>query len=312
MYVEEQSASPPLKRRRCAETATQASPSPSFWFHDGDIVLGVEQHLFKVHQSRLKCSVIFSDMLEIPQPEVVEGVDGKPFVQLADSAQDWHVALRWMYDPLTFNNMPHPVPWALLPSALRIANKYEITALRKWAVDRLHARWPSDLERMDTNSLPCAAEAIVLAHECDVPSILPAALYALSLQRWGYNADGGRAHLVLSPTDMRRLLVGRERLHEYRSQLLLSPLVSRPHGPPFESCDQCRDALQHYWRSRVASDPESPYECWLLRELHAVASEPDELFESTLCTPCLAWHRDVAWMRFYGLRASIPQFFSLR
>ena len=56
----------------------------------------------------------------------------------------------------------------------------------------------------------CRPEAIALARECDVPEILPAAFYALSLQRFGYNADGGRSHVVLSQADMRRLIIGPE------------------------------------------------------------------------------------------------------
>jgi len=311
---EEDSSAHPSKRRRGVGTSTSQSRPTSalgFWFDDGDIVLEVEQYMFKIHQNVLQCSVIFFDMLRIPQPDVIDRVDGCPLVQLTDSAQDWHAVLKWMYDPRSYDVMSHPVPFPLISSTLRIASKYEIAALRKWAVDRLHLRWPSDLERMDTTSLPCAAEAITLANECEVPEILPAAFYALSIPRWGYNAEGGRSHLVLSSADMRRLVVGREKLHEFRCEILLDPLVSRPSGPPFESCAQCQDALRRYWREKLSSDPNSPFECWLLREIYMVATEGNDLFHSSLCAPCLAWHRDVAWNRFYGLKASIPRFFCL-
>ncbi|PCH42958.1 hypothetical protein WOLCODRAFT_138128 [Wolfiporia cocos MD-104 SS10] len=303
---------PPLKRQRYdSQTRSHPTASSSFFFHDGDIVLEVEQHLFKIHKHRLKCSVIFSDMLDIPQPDVIDSMHGCPVVRLMDSPQDWQVALRWIYDPTGFRLIPEPVPFPLIPSALRIATKYEIGALRKWAVGQLRARWPSDLERMGSSSLPCAAEAIALARECDVLEILPAAFYALSLQRWCYNAEGGRSHLVLSPTDIRRLIVGRERLSDVCKQILFEPLVSRPAGLPFDACHQCREPLQRYWREKVMSDPQSPVECWLLRELYTIATQRDELFESAICAQCLAWHKDVAWMRFYGLKASIPQFFCL-
>lgn len=36
-------------------------------------------------------------MMAIPQPYDAEHVDGCPFVELADSAQDWLVALRWLH-----------------------------------------------------------------------------------------------------------------------------------------------------------------------------------------------------------------------
>lgn len=88
---------PPPKRRRFGGAA-HPSPTP-FWFSDGDIVLQVEQHRFRVHGARLRCSEIFSDMLAMPQPPDAETVDGCPLVHLADAAQDWQVALKWMYDP---------------------------------------------------------------------------------------------------------------------------------------------------------------------------------------------------------------------
>ena len=57
-------------------------------------------------------------------------------------------------------------------------------------------------------------EAICLVRELDVPEILPAAFYALGIQRWGNESDGGRSHLILSPDDLRRLIVGLEMLQE--------------------------------------------------------------------------------------------------
>ncbi|KAI0945976.1 hypothetical protein AcV7_010076 [Taiwanofungus camphoratus] len=303
---------PPVKRRRYVSDSVSHNGTPTatpFWFHDGDIVLEIGQHRFKIHKCRLKCSVIFSDMLEIPQPEVVDSVDGCPLVQLADAAQDWLTALKWMYDPDEFHSMPHPVPWTLIPSALRISTKYEIAALRKWAIEGLRLRWPTDLEHMDTTSLHCAAEAISLARECDVPEILPAAFYALSLQRWSYNADGGRAHLVLSPADMRRLIVGREQLQHVTLHIALNPLAFEHEGPSFDPCPECRDALQQHWRKKVTTSPVSPFDCWLVRQLYAVLSEPDELFERSICARCLNWHRGIAFRRLRALKASIPRFF---
>ena len=77
----------------------KSSPTRPFWFADGDIVLDVERHLFKIHRKRLQCSEIFSDMLAVPQPDVVDKMDDCPLVSLPDAAQDWLVALQWMYEP---------------------------------------------------------------------------------------------------------------------------------------------------------------------------------------------------------------------
>jgi len=45
------------------------------------------------------CSVVFADMLELPQPSDVESMHGCPLVTLSqDSAKDWLVVLRWLYE----------------------------------------------------------------------------------------------------------------------------------------------------------------------------------------------------------------------
>jgi hypothetical protein len=97
--------SPPPKRRRTRVTGdngTQAhveQPDNPFWFADGDFILRIENHLFKVHHIRLQASEIFTDMLALPQPPNADCIDGCPFVKLTDAATDWVVALKWMYDP---------------------------------------------------------------------------------------------------------------------------------------------------------------------------------------------------------------------
>jgi hypothetical protein len=95
---------PPAKRRRMSSTS-RASSAPAvdaedlFWFQDGNIVLGVDCKYFKVHRNKLMCSLVFATMLELPQPELVESVEGCPLVKLhEDTIYDWTTALHWMYD----------------------------------------------------------------------------------------------------------------------------------------------------------------------------------------------------------------------
>src|ERR1700733_7748823 len=92
--------SPPPKRRRTKDAGNsvhEQSGNP-FWFPDGYLVLRLNNHMFKVHHRRLQASDIFADMLTLPQPSNPECVDGSPCVELTESAADWMVALRWMYD----------------------------------------------------------------------------------------------------------------------------------------------------------------------------------------------------------------------
>ena len=78
--------------------ASPLSEQQPFWFHDGDIVLVVEGRSWKIHRSKLMCSVVFADMMEVPQPTDIESMHGCPLVNLLhDSANDWLVVLRWLY-----------------------------------------------------------------------------------------------------------------------------------------------------------------------------------------------------------------------
>ncbi|KAJ7145571.1 hypothetical protein C8R44DRAFT_655521, partial [Mycena epipterygia] len=212
---------PLSKRRRVSSSsrsceATRTPPCSilkKLWFADGDIILEIEQRLLKVHRNRLQCSVIFSDMLHIPQPSQTEQIDGCPTVSLVgDTLADWEAALKWIYHNSDF--LSQAITFDILAGALRISTKYEIADLRHWAVAELTSRWPVDVLNMRLNALPHAAEAIALAQECTVPEILPAAFYALSVQKFHSSADGGRSHIVLSPTDLRRLIAGHEALQD--------------------------------------------------------------------------------------------------
>lgn len=58
--------------------------------------------------------------------------------------------------------------------------------------------------------------------------MLPAAFYSLSVQKWSMGAEGGCSHLILSPEDLRRLIIGREALQD-----VLVQLVANPFSPVF-------------------------------------------------------------------------------
>lgn len=93
-------SSPPSKRRRTQGAGDNSEQSGNpFWFLDGDFIIRVENQSFRVHHARLQTSDIFTDMLALPQPPDAECIDGCPYVELTDSATDWVVAFKWMYDP---------------------------------------------------------------------------------------------------------------------------------------------------------------------------------------------------------------------
>ncbi|KAF7369741.1 hypothetical protein MVEN_00305800 [Mycena venus] len=251
---------PLLKRRRVSDCSRsceatrfghpQCSILKQLWFSDGDIVLEIEQRLLKVHRKRLQCSMIFSDMLHIPQPSETDHIDGCPSVALVgDALADWEVALGWIYHHDDF--LQQAITFDILSGALRISTKYEIAKLRQWAVEELLSRWPVDVANMRLNALPHAAEAINLAQECN---------------KFHCSADGGRSHIVLSPNDLRRLIAGREALQDALVRIVIDPLTE-PNCVNNASCGQCAARRAEYWRTRLAPDPKSPWGTWLVREL---------------------------------------------
>lgn len=75
-------------------------PCPEFWFHDGSIVLRVENYLFRVHQTILSNhSEVFADLFAIPQPQVQEVIEGCHVVELHDHIHDMQDLLNAIYHP---------------------------------------------------------------------------------------------------------------------------------------------------------------------------------------------------------------------
>jgi hypothetical protein len=201
-----------------------------------------------------------------------------------------------------------------LAGTLRISTKYEIPALRQWGMRELLRRWPVDLENVGSvNSFPHAAEAINLAREVDIPSALPAAFYALSLQKWRSSTEGGRSHLVLSPCDLRRLIAGREALEEVVFGVLQDPI-------PLESplCSECKQPLEQIWRDSLGPEPDMPWVhgCWLLRALKTLAvmapcRRPTSSTRGSICTSCAEYSMGLATLRLQEVKHRIPHWFLL-
>jgi hypothetical protein len=305
-----QTSPSPTKRQRTGYRRTSESIEQSqFWFADGDIVIGVEGQSWKIHRSKLMCSVIFADMLELPQPADIEKMHGCPLVNLSqDSANDWLVVLTWMYQREKFNNQA--VVFDTIAGALRLSNKYDIADLCQWSTRQLFLHWPQDLTKMTYAAFPHAAEAICLARECNVPEILPAAFYALSILRWSHLAEGGQSHLQLSPSDLRCLIVGREHLQDHL-YAILAGADEWPGGHTTAICASCENTSRTWLISSLKTDASSPYGVWLLRNL--------QLFIVDGC-PGLRLHHARCDMNFHlrisgfiqDLHEAIPRYFMLR
>ena len=213
----------------------------------------------------------------------------------------------------------------VMAKTLRISTKYEIVALCQWCKQQLLSRWPLKVVEMNTTAMPNAAgqsnnlgilfcltdevaEAICLAREFDIPEILPAAFYALAVQRWGNGGDGGRSHLILSRDDLRRLIIGREALHERLTAFLVNwdPHVSAKF---FTLCRLCEPETKRWLPERLIPAPHSPYTSWLLHDLDRLSKDGWRgAYTCDRCEPALRYAVD----QFVAhLQGAIPGYFML-
>ncbi|TRM62057.1 hypothetical protein BD626DRAFT_596496, partial [Schizophyllum amplum] len=168
------------KRRRVDEEDTaetsfeQATRHPTFWYHDGSIVLHVEETLFRVHQSFLSThSEVFADMLAVPQPTGEEELEGCHIARLhGDQAADWEKLYLDTFQPVQSNTRKI---MNFLPGVLRLATKYRFRAFRKKAIAGFTSLFPSDLPSENSSKWrpAFAIEMIRTAREINCLEVLP-------------------------------------------------------------------------------------------------------------------------------------------
>ncbi|KAH9930962.1 uncharacterized protein B0H18DRAFT_872502, partial [Fomitopsis serialis] len=112
------------------------------WFPDGSIVLVAERRAFRVyHGILLRDSSVFSDLLSLPQPEDVNGIDGCPLVKLSDSAEDLRHLLRFLaqiqpymlglffnvdFAPQIFMPAGEPIAFSAVAALVQLGHKYQL------------------------------------------------------------------------------------------------------------------------------------------------------------------------------------------
>ncbi|KAF9568811.1 hypothetical protein CPC08DRAFT_739622 [Agrocybe pediades] len=171
------------------------------WFEDGNIVLITTREdstAFRVHRGVLsRQSEIFNDMFQMPQSltDVTATYEGCLVVNMHDLPSELSNLIKALYDGPTFSNN-HPDGFFYLTGILRLATKYFIEHLRQSCIQYLRQTWPSTLKGHDDMvelalSSPTVNDltfpyvhplhVLNLARENNVNSIIPSALYFLSL-----------------------------------------------------------------------------------------------------------------------------------
>jgi hypothetical protein len=146
--------------------------------------------------------------------------------------------------------------WDRLDGVLRMSTKYGFSRLRAVIIKALAAYWPSTLVGFD-RSIPThvnqqyAMAILVLARETDAHQLIPCAFYMMASSAPQFLSLRLRSTLcLLSADDLRRMLLGRDRLMTaFRTSLC--PFFYRPEGehrkPLTPGCEtqwgQCRKSF---------------------------------------------------------------------
>ncbi|KAJ3513586.1 hypothetical protein NLJ89_g2867 [Agrocybe chaxingu] len=171
----------------------RATPEPcsELWFNDGSIILQASNVLFRVHRSILQAnSEIFHDMLDIAHNNGDEEmIDGLQVVKLADDEMDVKALMKAIYqrsyiDMLSNDNVETFVD--NISGILRLSTKYEFKDIRKAIIAALENITPTTFGRAmelfpegtpkESLFVP-AMKVAALAVECNIPLLLPMALY---------------------------------------------------------------------------------------------------------------------------------------
>lgn len=301
---------------------------PRFWLEDGNVVLVAKQPSqtqFRVHQSVLsRQSPVFKELFSYPSRARFERIHGCPVVPLGDSEDDIAALLSAVYDGLTLRrNTPSDVETT--SGQLRLATKYQISNIRDKIMAHLRDEYPlalpdvdrvSEHQRTKPDQMYDPIAVIQLSNQdCNVPELLPYAWYRLARHSFSNDADGGFERL--SNEEMRRLLVGRERLRNTTVQFALGGVPAPPHevsarcsGPEANAetgKGWCRNVSSHYWSTSVlqlAAQTLDP-----LAALGKLARIPEERLG--FCPNCAAWCAHVLHQKRAEIWSSVPQYFEI-
>ncbi|KAI0087554.1 hypothetical protein BDY19DRAFT_994870 [Irpex rosettiformis] len=258
--------------------STEHMHDPDIWFSDGNIVLRAEQTLFRVYRGILcRASPIFRDMLHIGHSQSCNPADTYeecPLVVMAgDSAVDMRTFLRTLHDSSIFQmKLPSVDEIPQIVSVLRLSTKYDVSYLRRPAIEVLQAWYPtalSNFEALGSNTSLGLSHHIMVANvarQAFASVLLPSALLLCATKaRDSYELYDGISrtdglHVELLPENKRSIFIGRPQL-EYagRTRTFSFFYSADPRGPGCANrghgnrkcADWCKDIS---WESVLQKD----------------------------------------------------------
>ncbi|EMD34224.1 hypothetical protein CERSUDRAFT_55122 [Gelatoporia subvermispora B] len=273
---------PSLKRARIDESPNVAhwQRSDEFWYPDGSVILIADATAFRVYQGILaEQSTVFRDMFTLPQPEVMESMDGCPVVRLSDHVSDLTHLLREVFGKSGYfdRDCKDKIPIECVGALTRLSHKYQFEVIREKALGLLRDVFPTSLPKgyidfatyLSKSMIAMSAEDCItvvnLGRLTETLSILPFAFYGC------YQVANTNVILRGITRGDRTERLSQEDIEAYVKGLRLL-LESRPDGfsNVFISGGQC--------------ECDTPQDCksWFLRLMHSIWFKSDPWGPDTL------------------------------
>ncbi|KAJ7659911.1 hypothetical protein B0H17DRAFT_954526 [Mycena rosella] len=133
----------PLPNSPPGSLLDESDHDDELWFSDGTLGLSAGRSSFRVYGGLLaKRSLVFHDMLQFPQPDDADVVDGCPMVHLQDNEADPRSFLNALFDYQFFPPFPEKTTFDILAGVIRLSTKYQVESLRKRALGHPLSSFP--------------------------------------------------------------------------------------------------------------------------------------------------------------------------
>ncbi|KDQ56620.1 hypothetical protein JAAARDRAFT_79138 [Jaapia argillacea MUCL 33604] len=272
---------PSSKRQRTSSPDVEIDPSSAhpllrsaMWYDDGNVILTAERIQSKVYKGVLSAhSEVFQDMFSLPPLPDEDKKDECSVVHLSDAAFDVEQLLKMMFERSYFTAGPQPMK--VVAALLRLGRKYIIPQIYDEALSCLTTDFPATLKEwnahknidfkriLEIDSLE--VEAIVLARELNLLSILPIAFYRTAAAPYISHAKSILSDRSLSPRDKALVLVGREELFAYQheqfwTQSLSEDCCRADARPIFDACFKppgtlvLLDPWKEHWQYKICEE----------------------------------------------------------
>ncbi|KAJ7133810.1 hypothetical protein C8R46DRAFT_1015208 [Mycena filopes] len=293
------------------------TPVEGLWFNDGTLVLQAGSAAFRVYAGFLaERSPVFHDMLQFPQPDDGDFIEGCPVVQLSDDKRDLECFLKALFDYEFFLPYPAKTDFDTISAIIRLSMKYQVDALRKRGLVHLSSAFPTLSSQYSTWSESASWDVdnhewlriVLFGQELSLDWILPLAFYRLTAVFSsneilnGVSGEDG-VHRELSAADKLRCVEQSLALATSTSSAILNFLWDPPVFPGCERQAKCTAA-------RLKARREAEARRWVILPLRLWETEHWATLSST-CAHCQTQMKTAHARALQKLWDGLPQRFGL-